>query len=420
MLTRTLLQRLCPRPANGAKARIWDGYVEALVSEEGADLFMKYGVTTPKRMTMFLSQICHEPQGFTILYESGAYSAKRIMEIFGVGRHSAAVTAAEARSLAGNGYALFERVYGLGNPKKARELGNTQKGDGWRFRGVGFGQTTGRGAHEKYSARIGCSLDGLAAPINSLHAILLEWNEKGCNKWADADDIVTVTKRINGGQNGIADRRQYLAKAKKLLARADLDAPFKIPAADGEKPGSVSLGDEGRGVRRLQELLVRAGYVTPVDGAMGPRTEGQVAAFQINRGLPATGIADEATWEALETAEPPLPRDVTVTDLAKKGSRTVWLTQWGKRLLKWLGFGSIGAAVDGAATGGATLNGAIEGLEAGRQTVSQVTSFLGWGLTWPGILIAVAVLLGLGLYWLLEYIEQRRVTDAQVGANLKI
>jgi putative chitinase len=66
------------------------------------------------------------------------YSAPRLLEIFGVNRHSAAVTAFEAEKLARKPEAIAERVYGLGNPRKARELGNTQPGDGFRFRGNGI------------------------------------------------------------------------------------------------------------------------------------------------------------------------------------------------------------------------------------------------------------------------------------------
>jgi putative chitinase len=410
MISRDVLSKLCPRPKDAAKGRIWDGYVNALASDEGADLLQKFGVTTSIRIAHALAQWAHESGGFTLIWESGAYSAERIMQIFGVGKHSAKVTASEAKALAYNGPALFDRVYGIGNPRKAAELGNKVKGDGWRFRGCGIVQITGRGAHERYAAKIGCSLDDLQQPINSIHAALLEWQEKGCNKAADKDDIQRVTKLVNGGQNGIADRRVYLAKAKKLLANVTLDAPH----------GPVSIGDEGRSVKELQELLVRAGYVIPVDGIHGKRTEGAIAAFQVNNGLPGTGVADQATWELLKKAEPMEQREVSAEDLVKKGERSVWILRIGKSILKWLGFGGIGAAMDGAATGGATISGALEGLEAGRQTVSQVSSFLGWGLTWPGILIAIGVLFGVGIYWLFDYLEKRRVADAQVGANLSI
>lgn len=234
ILTREILQKLCPRPPNAAKAKIWDGYVEALTSAEAHRLFATFEITTKQRLAHLLAQWCHECSGFTLIWESGAYSAKRIVQMFGVGRHSAKVTAAEASRLAYNGPALFDRVYGLGNPNKARELGNTQKGDGWKFRGCGIVQLTGRGAHEQYAEEIGCAVSDLEKPINAIHGALLEWKEKKCNVPADRDDIRAVTKKVNGGYNGLADREMYLAKAKRLLSGLEVvAAPIVIPAADG-------------------------------------------------------------------------------------------------------------------------------------------------------------------------------------------
>jgi predicted chitinase len=234
VLTRELLQKLAPRPSNAAKAKIWDGYVSALTSPEAQRLFATFEITTKLRLAHLLAQWCHECSGFTLIWESGAYSAKRIVQIFGVGRHSAKVTAAEASRLAYNGPALFDRVYGLGNPRKAQELGNTQKGDGWKFRGCGIVQLTGRGAHESYAEEIGCAVSDLEKPINAIHGALLEWKEKKCNVPADKDDIRAVTRKVNGGTNGLADREMYLAKAKRLLSGLEVVAePIVIPAADG-------------------------------------------------------------------------------------------------------------------------------------------------------------------------------------------
>ena len=193
VLTREVLAKLCPRPKDAAKAKIWDGYVNALTSPKCAELFVKFGITSRMRLAHLLAQRCHECAGFTLIWESGAYSARRIVQIFGVGHHSAKVTAAEASRLAYNGPALFDRVYGLGNPRKAKELGNTQKGDGWRYRGVGITQLTGRAAHERYAEEIGCAVADLEKPINAIHGALLEWREKNCNAAADKDDIVAVT-----------------------------------------------------------------------------------------------------------------------------------------------------------------------------------------------------------------------------------
>jgi predicted chitinase len=230
ILTRDVLAKLAPRPSNAAKAKIWDGYVEALTSAEAHRLFAKFEITTKQRLAHLLAQWLHESGSLTLIWESGAYSAKRIVQIFGVGRHSAKVTAAEASRLAYNGPALFDRVYGLGNPKKAKELGNTHKGDGWKFRGCGIVQLTGRGAHEQYAEEIGCAVADLEKPINAIHGALLEWREKKCNVPADRDDILAVTKKVNGGTNGLADRKAYLSKAKRLLGGLEV-VPDPEPAA---------------------------------------------------------------------------------------------------------------------------------------------------------------------------------------------
>lgn len=201
--------RFAPRPKTGAKAEIWEGYVSALI-EHGEELFAVHGVDTGLELQHFLAQIAHESGGFTILQESMTYtSPARIMDIFGKGRHSAAITDTEAQELANNPNALAERVYGLGNPPKARELGNTEPGDGWNFRGYGLLQTTGRVAHEKYYG-------GDYSWRQALSAALAEFHDNGCLEPAGADNCKLVTRRVNGGFNGLEDRKVWLAKAKKL------------------------------------------------------------------------------------------------------------------------------------------------------------------------------------------------------------
>jgi putative chitinase len=240
ILTRDVLAKLAPRPKDAAKAKIWDGYVDALTSRRGNELLAKFSITSKLRLAHLLAQWLHESGSLTLIWESGAYSAKRIVQIFGVGRHSAKVTAAEASRLAYNGPALFDRVYGLGNPGKAKELGNTHKGDGWKFRGCGIVQLTGRGAHEQYAEEIGCAVGDLGKPINAIHGALLEWQEKKCNAAADRDDIVAVTKKVNGGRNGLAERQMYLAKAKRLVA--NMDSSVGLPAEEIE-PEDAPVAD---------------------------------------------------------------------------------------------------------------------------------------------------------------------------------
>ena len=196
-----------------------EDYLEALA--EGSPLFEEHGITTPLRMAHFLAQAMQETGGFTVLRENMNYSAPRLMKIFGVHHHSAAITASEAATLAHHPVQIAERVYGLGNPHKAHELGNTQAGDGFNYRGNGVLQTTGRGAHLKMSLACGVDFEGnpnlVTAPEHALKPALQEWTDGNLNHFADTGDIRTITKRINGGLNGFDERKAFLAKLLPLL-----------------------------------------------------------------------------------------------------------------------------------------------------------------------------------------------------------
>ncbi len=162
-----------------------------------------------------------ETGGFTVLRESMSYSVPRMLEIFGVGKHSAKITAAEAPALAHNEQALAERVYGPGNPKKAQELGNTQAGDGFRYRGNGVLQTIGRGAHRRMGAACGLDFEGhpelVTQPEHALKPALQEWSDGNLNAAADVNDIRHITLIINGGLNGFSERQGFLGRLLPLL-----------------------------------------------------------------------------------------------------------------------------------------------------------------------------------------------------------
>ena len=200
--------------------RARDSYLQAV--RDGQPLFDENGITTPHRMAHFLAQAMQETGAFTVLRESMSYSAPRMMEIFGVGHHSAAITEAEAAGLANNEKALAERVYGLGNPRKAAELGNTQAGDGFLYRGNGVLQTTGRGNHRRVAEACGVDFENhpelVTVPEHALKPALHEWSENRLNRFADQDDIRTITIRINGGLNGFDGRKAFLAKLRPLLS----------------------------------------------------------------------------------------------------------------------------------------------------------------------------------------------------------
>ncbi|WPZ05675.1 glycoside hydrolase family 19 protein [Pelagerythrobacter marinus] len=101
------------------------------------------------------------------------------------------------------------------------DLGNTEPGDGKRFKGRGPIQLTGRANYRKFGRRIGIDLERhpeiAAIPSIGLHTALEYWRDRDLNALADADDVVAITRKINGGTNGLADRRAHLAKLKGWL-----------------------------------------------------------------------------------------------------------------------------------------------------------------------------------------------------------
>lgn len=144
---------------------------------------------TPVRQAMFLAQVGHESEGL-----------RYMREIWGP-------TPNQKR---------YEPPSDL-----ARQLGNTQPGDGRRFAGRGPIQITGRFNYAKFSKILGVDLiahpellEGFELAVRSAGAF---WDDRGLNALADADDFLTITKRINGGTNGLADRQARLAGAKIAL-----------------------------------------------------------------------------------------------------------------------------------------------------------------------------------------------------------
>jgi putative chitinase len=143
------------------------------------------------------------------------------VEVFGPGVHSARIGAAEARRLAGDEYALGERVYGLGNPKKAADLGNVRRGDGFAFRGRGYIQITGRYNYARFGEIIGEPLENDPDRASDLETALeiaaAYWSARKINAACDAADIVRVTKLVNGGRQGLRHREKEFARLAPLI-----------------------------------------------------------------------------------------------------------------------------------------------------------------------------------------------------------
>jgi predicted chitinase len=187
-----------------------------------------------------------------------------------------------------------------------KDLGNTQPGDGKRFKGRGPIQLTGRANYAKYGQLLGLDLVNnptMAATKEVGFRIAGQfWKLNGLNELADQQKFETITRRINGGINGLADRIKYYERAKKVLSKDDgATAPATSqPASGAQYPGSpLRQGSKGDAVQAIQQRLSDLGYSLSVDGNFGPGTAAAVVAFQKKNNLGSDGVVGPNTWVAL-------------------------------------------------------------------------------------------------------------------------
>ncbi len=256
--------------------------IMAAVGEVLADTLAEYAIDTRLRIAHFLGQTCHESAGF------------RTTEEFASGARY------EGRS----------------------DLGNTKPGDGVRYKGRGLLQLTGRANYREYGNRLGVPLEDdpelAAEPVLSLRIACEYWKKRNINAACDDDDIVKVTKLINGGINGLEDRRGLTAKAKTAVARLEgFVLAGEAPPAAGRPV--LRRGSKGEAVVELQRALRGLGFMVAIDGDFGPGTEVAVAALQREKGLGVDGIVGNDTWKAIG----PLPRAASLDVLPRAASRAM-------------------------------------------------------------------------------------------------
>jgi putative chitinase len=157
-----------------------------------AEAMEDHEINTPLRAAAFLAQIAHESAELRFMQELWGPTAQQ---------------------------KKYEPPTDL-----AESLGNTQPGDGKRYRGRGPIQITGRANYKKYGELLGVDLIGnpdlAAQPEYAFQIAGLFWSIRGLNKLADAEDFITITKRINGGLTGLAERERYYEVAKKAFGIA--------------------------------------------------------------------------------------------------------------------------------------------------------------------------------------------------------
>lgn len=188
-------------------------YREAFVS---VDLALgPFGILdNAHRAAHFCAQVLHETGGLRVAVENLNYTAERLMVVW----PRRFQTLAAARPFAHNPRALANKTYG-------GRMGNVEPDDGWRYIGRGMLQLTGRESYLRVGTALDLDLVGspelVLLPQNLLPVAGEIWREKGCNRFADLDDVVRVTRAINGGQIGLPDRRQWLAKARSAVESDD-------------------------------------------------------------------------------------------------------------------------------------------------------------------------------------------------------
>lgn len=171
----------------------------------------KFGIDTPLRKAHFLSQVAHESGGLKYSQENLNYSAQGLRSVFGKYFKTMEIANAYARKPE----KIANKVYAdrMGN-------GNEASGDGWKFRGRGLIQLTGKELYQNFGKAHGIDCvnnpDLLLDPEWALTSACWFWNKRKLNTYADANDILMVTKRINGGINGLNDRQQYLDSFRRI------------------------------------------------------------------------------------------------------------------------------------------------------------------------------------------------------------
>ena len=171
----------------------------------------RFGINTSKRVAAFLAQVAHESDAFSVVIESMNYSAAGLIETWP--KHFNTVNAG---AYAHNAQAIANFVYGerMGN-------GDAASGDGWRFRGRGPLQTTGRADYLQCGNALGWDFIGapdlLIQPRFGALAAGWEWNRGNLNDYADRGDFDGITRIINGGFIGQPDRLERWARAKSAL-----------------------------------------------------------------------------------------------------------------------------------------------------------------------------------------------------------
>lgn len=202
-LTKEQLQQLLP------KNKFVDHWYEVL-----AQLLPDYEIDTPQRIAAFIAQCSHESGGFTTIKENLNYRPESLVKLFS--KYFDLPTAQRYCALPNKQEAIANRIYAnrMGN-------GDESSGDGYKYCGRGLIQLTGKDNYFWFSSSLGITPEDaseyMATFEGAAQSACWFWENNKLNQWADAGDILTLTKRINGGTIGLEDRVNHYEHALHVL-----------------------------------------------------------------------------------------------------------------------------------------------------------------------------------------------------------
>lgn len=244
-----------------------------------------WDINTPARVAGFIAQCGHESGGFKVLSENLNYSADGLNKIFPkyfvrAGRDA---------------QAYHRQPEKIANVVYANRMdnGDEASGDGWKFRGGGLIQLTGRHNYTQFAKAVEMSLDEAVDYVRTkkgaIDSACWFWDTNNINKHCDSGDIVTMTKRINGGTIGLEDRKKHWEHALHVF-----DPNWVAPEEPELELETIRKGSKGPLVKKMQEALGIG-----ADGDFGPGTERALMKWQSDNGLTADGIAGPKTLAKL-------------------------------------------------------------------------------------------------------------------------
>lgn len=279
--TKEQIAKCAPRNKNSAEL------YEAL-----SQVLPKYDINTPERIAAFMAQCGHESVDFSVLKENLNYSAKGLHGTW----PKRFPTLESAAPYERNPEKIANKVYSdrMGN-------GPESSGEGWKFRGRGAIQLTGKDNYTRFAKDIGKSVDEAVAYVETLAGAIESacwfWKNNNLNVQADARDMKAATKKINGGDLGLKERTDHFNHYLEYLSNGA--APAQASPQPVKSAAPILEGVLKRGVKNAAVAAVQAKLGLKADGDFGPGTEAAIKKWQADNGLTADGIVGPKTYEKM-------------------------------------------------------------------------------------------------------------------------